>query len=138
MSQIRVVSVGEGKKCQPFIRAVFSASPETGYKFELIVEKTCTPSNDPRWKLVFDLFRKAASGEFEQIVHISFTPTEVDEQRGVEMLATEPIGVDTARALWRDVHPCAKEVAQTANPTPEQKNKLLGGMIQVALSALDN
>lgn len=57
MSKISVVPVGQ-KRCRPFILEVFVASPEAGYKFELIVEKSCTSSNDALWKLVFDLYKK--------------------------------------------------------------------------------
>ncbi len=136
MSNLNVVSIG-AKKCKPFILEVFVASPEAGYKFELVVEKACSSSNDPLWKLVFDLYKRDASGVFQQIVHVSFTPTESVEQRGVEALATEPISVDTARVLRNEVHPCAKEVAESANATPEQKKKLHAAMSKVARTAVE-
>src|SRR5437660_12595391 len=106
MSNISVVSIGP-KQCKPFILEVFVARPEAGYKFELTLEKSCTSTNDPLWKLVFDLYKKDTSGTFQQIVHVSFTPLDPDEKRGVEALATEPISVDTARVLRNEVHPAA-------------------------------
>jgi hypothetical protein len=136
MSEINVVSLGK-KKCKPFILEVFVASPEAGYKFELTVEKMCTSTNDPLWKLVFDLYKRNASGQFDQIVHVSFKPTDPDEQRGVEKLATEPVSVDTARVLTREVHPAAKAVAGVANPTPAQKKKLHAAMSKVAKTAVE-
>ena len=63
MSNISVVSIGP-KQCKPFILEVFVASPEAGYKFELTVEKSCTSTKDPLWKLVFDLYKKDTSGTF--------------------------------------------------------------------------
>ncbi len=136
MSNLTVVTVGP-KRCKPFIREVFVASPEAGYKFELVVEKACTKANDPLWKLVFDLYKKDANGGFQQLVHVSFTPEELAEQRGVAALAIEPINVETARILLREVHPCAKEVANSANPTPEQTRKLESSMSRVARTAAD-
>ena len=68
MANLSVVPIGP-KKCKPFILEVFVASPEAGYKFELTVEKSCTSTNDPLFKLVFDLYKKDASGVFQQIVH---------------------------------------------------------------------
>ncbi len=136
MSNFKVVPVG-AKKCKPFILEVFVASPEAGYKFELVVEKACSSSNDPLWKLVFDLYKKDASGVFQQIVHVSFRPVEPDEERGVAALATEPITVETARVLRNEVHPSAKEIAASANPTPEQKKKLHDAMSKVARTAIE-
>src|SRR4030081_615332 len=104
MAKLNAVSIG-AKKCKPFILEVFVASPEAGYKFELTVEKICTSTNDALWKLVFDLYKKDASGTFQQIVHVSFQPTEPNEQKGVEKLATEPVSVETARVLTQEVHP---------------------------------
>jgi hypothetical protein len=136
MSNISVVPIGT-KQCKPFILQVFVASPEAGYKFELTVEKSCTSTNDPLWKLVFDLYKKDASGTFQQIVHVSFTPLEPDEKQGVEAIATEPISVDTARVLRNEVHPAAKDVAGTSKPTPAQKKKLHDAMSKVARTAVD-
>ena len=134
--EISVVLVGK-KKCRPFILEVFVASPEAGYKFELIVEKICTSTNDALWKLVFDLYKKDAQGVFQQIVHVSFRPTTPEEQQGVEKLATEPVSVETARVLRKEVHPAAKSVAGVANPTPAQKKKLREAMSKVAKTAVE-
>lgn len=136
MSNLSVVLVGP-KVCKPFIREIFSASPEPGYKFDLVVEKACTPENDPLWKLVFDFYKKDASGIYQQVVHVSFQPDDRDELRGIQALATEPVGVETMLVLRRELHPCAKEVAESANPTPAQRSKLLGGMSKVTRSALE-
>ncbi len=135
MSELNVVSVGK-KKCKPFILEVFVASPEAGYKFELTVEKICTSTNDALWKLVFDLYKKNASGVFDQIVHVSFKPTEPTEQQGVERLATEPVSVDTARVLTKEVHPAAKAIAGVAKPTAAQRKKLHDAMSKVAKTSV--
>ncbi|MFL6529524.1 MAG: hypothetical protein ACJ8HQ_00875 [Chthoniobacterales bacterium] len=134
MPNVNVVKVGPNT-CKPFILQVFVASPEAGYKFELVVEKMCSSANEALWKLVFDLYKKDASGTFQQIVHVSFTPIDPDEKRGVEALATEPISVETARVLRNDVHPAAKEFAAASKPTAAQKKKLHDGMSKAAKTA---
>lgn len=121
--------------CKPFILQVFVASPEAGYKFELVVEKICSSANEALWKLVFDLYKKDASGTFQQIVHVSFTPVDPAEKRGVEALATEPISVETARVLRNDVHPAAKDFAAASKPTAAQKKKLHDAMSKAAKTA---
>jgi len=136
MAKLTVVPIGP-KKCKPFILEVFVASPEAGYKFELIVEKICTSANDALWKLVFDLYKKDAAGVFQQIVHVSFKPTEPDEQRGVEALALEPVNVETARVLRKEVHPAAKAFAKSARPTAAQKKALHDAMRKAALKAIE-
>ena len=136
MPNINVVSVGP-KKCKPFILEVFVASPESGYKFELVVEKACTESNDPIWKLVFDLYKKDATGTFQQIVHVSYRPGTAQETEGVKTLAVEPINVETARVLRKEVHPAAKAIAGVTNPTAAQKKKVRDAMSKAALTALE-
>ena len=55
-SSISVVPIGK-KVCRPFLIEVMVFSPEAGYKFKVIVERSCTPEADALWKLVFDLFK---------------------------------------------------------------------------------
>ena len=136
MSNLSVVPVG-AKTCRPFIREILTASPEPGYRFELIVEKACIKPNDAVWKLVFDLFREDA-GVYHQVVHISFAPEHPDEQRGVEALASGPVNLEASRMLREDVHPCAKEVASSANPTPGQSKRLADVMSRIARSQLSH
>ena len=101
------------------------------------MEKACTSTNDPLWKLVFDLYKKDASGVFQQLVHVSFKPTEPAEQKGVEALALQPVNVETARVLRKEVHPAAKAVAAAAKPTAAQKKALHDAMSKVALKAVE-
>ncbi|MGI9086814.1 MAG: hypothetical protein ACR2HH_03590 [Chthoniobacterales bacterium] len=136
MGDLKVVPTG-AKQCKPFILEVFVASPETGYKFALTVEKMCSSTNDPLWKLVFDLYKKDNAGVFQQLVHVSFTPTEPNEQKGVEALATEPVNVETARVLRQEVHPAARAVAGTTKPSAAQKKKLHDAMSKAAQTAIE-
>jgi len=77
-SKISVVSIGK-KVCQPFVLEIMVFSPESGYKFKVNVERSCTPEADALWKLVFDLFQIKGSGEV-LLVHLSFTAGTLVEQ----------------------------------------------------------
>jgi len=134
MSNLKVVPVG-AKRCKPFILEVFVASPEAGYKFALVVEKSCTSTNEALFKLVFDLFKKDASGTYEPIVHVSFTPKDAEERRGVEALAIDPVSVETARIIRKEVHPKAKVLEGVTKPTEAQKKPLGAAMSKAAKSA---
>ena len=68
---------------------------------------------------------------------MSFKPTTPDEERGVEKLATEPVTVETARVLRKEVHPAAKAVEGVSEPTPAQQKKLRDAMSKVARTALE-
>ena len=136
MPQLSVTPIGS-KKCRPFILEVFVASPEAGYKFELLVEKACSADNDPLWKLVFDLYKRGVSGEFEQIIHVSFRAVDPKEQKGVQSLSVNPVSVETARVLVQDVHPAVKAVVGVSDPTPAQKQAVHDAMSKAAFSALD-
>ncbi len=132
---LSVVVVG-AKTCRPFIPEVLSPTSQPGYRLELIVDRGCTKSNDSLLKLVFDLFKEADGGAWQQIVHISFTREDADEERGVKALATEPVNLDADRILRHDVHPCAREVADSANPTPEQIRRLDEALRRIVRSQL--
>ena len=136
MPDISIVPVG-AKKCRPFILEVFVASPEAGYKFELLVEKSCSIDSDPLWKLVFDLFKKNAAGTFDQIVHVSFKALDPKERQGVESMSVNPISFETAKVLVEEVHPAAKAVAGVTNPTEEQTKRLRAAMSKAATSAIE-
>ena len=72
------------KICKPFVLQVMVFAPQTGFKIEVNVERTCTPQADPIWKLVFDLYKQQAGGSgFDQLVHVSYTGATPVEQRGL-------------------------------------------------------
>ena len=45
---ISVVPV-TGKVCKPFLLEVMVFSPESGFKFKVIVERSCSPEADEIW-----------------------------------------------------------------------------------------
>jgi hypothetical protein len=129
-----VVKIGK-KKCKPFLLEVMVFSPESGYRFEVLVEKGCTPDNDVIWKLVFDLFHRN-NGEFDQIVHVSFTAGSSDEKEGIQNIAKDGISKPQARHVINNVFPAAKELEGVAQPTAAQKKKLHNEMNK-AVTAID-
>lgn len=131
-----VVKIGT-KKCKPFSLQVMVYSPESGYKFEVDVEKACTAENDPIWKLVFDLYKKQATGnDFDQIVHVSFKAGSDAEQQGIKKIVQQGVSKPQAQQIVNEVYPKAKALEAVPQPTPEQKKALHEAMSK-AVTAVD-
>jgi hypothetical protein len=128
-SSISVVPVGN-KVCKPFLLEVMVFSPEAGFKFKVMVERSCTPEADAIWKLVFDLFRVMEDKEV-QVVHVSFTTGTPVEQKAVQLMASEGVKPGQARILIEEVHPAAKAVEGVKKPTKKQKQELHDAMTEV-------
>lgn len=128
-SSVSVVPAGK-KVCKPFLLEVMVFSPEAGYKFKVIVERSCTPEADAIWKLVFDLFKVTGNQEV-QIVHVSFTTGTPVEAKAVKSMAAQGVKPAQAKLLVNKVHPAAKAIEGVTNPTPAQKQKLHDAMSQV-------
>lgn len=128
-SSISVVPVAN-KICKPFLLEVMVFSPEAGYKFKVMVERSCTPEADPIWKLVFDLYR-VKDGNEVQVVHVSFTTGAPVEQKAVQQMASDGVKPEQATILIDEVHPAAKAVEGVAKPTKKQKQQLHDAMAKV-------
>ncbi|HJY76609.1 MAG TPA: hypothetical protein VKE95_08250 [Burkholderiales bacterium] len=120
-----------GKVCKPFLLEVMVFSPESGFKFKVIVERSCTPEADEIWKLVFDLFQVSDAGTEVQLVHVSYTTATPVEQQSVQDMATEGVKPPQATVLVDEVHPAAKAVAGKKKPTAEQKKRVRDAMSKV-------
>src|SRR5262245_30683822 len=128
-SSISVVPVGD-KICRPFLLEVMVFSPEAGFKFKVLVERSCTPDADAIWKLVFDLFR-VSDGQETQIVHISFTTGTPVERKAVQAMAAEGVTQPQADVLVNEVHPAAKAIEGVKKPTKTQKQRIHDAMSKV-------
>ena len=128
-SKISVVSIGH-KICKPFVLEIMVFSPESGYKFKVNVERSCTPEADELWKLVFDLFQLNGRNEV-QLVHVSFTAGTPVEQKAVEQMAVNGVNAMQSDVLVRQVFPAAKELKPGKAPTASQKKTLKDAMAQV-------
>lgn len=133
-SKISVVPIGK-KTCKPFLLEVMVFSPESGYKFKVMVERSCSPKAEAIWKLVFDLF-KIIDAQEVQIVHVSFTAGEKVEAKAIERMADEGITEAQADILINEVHPAAKELEGVTKPTAAQKKRLRTSMTK-AVTAVD-
>jgi len=126
-----VVKVG-GKTCKPFLLQVMVFSPESGYKFEVSVERACTPDNDEIWKLVFDLYKqKPGEDGFDQIVHVSFRAGTDQETEGVKTIAANGVSQQQADILVNDVYDTAKGLEAVPAPTQGDKEALHDAMSRV-------
>ena len=130
-SSISVVPIG-AKVCKPFQLEVMVFSPESGFKFKVLVERSCTPEADPIWKLVFDLYR-TIDGEEVQVVHVSYTTGSPVEAKAVQSMASEGVRPEQAEVLTKEVFPAAKEVVGKKKPTKKQKDAVMGAMKKAVL-----
>jgi hypothetical protein len=120
-ANISVVPLTGKKKCKPFVLNVMVFAPEPGYKFEVLVEKSCTKKAETLWKLVFDLYKKKKTGnDFDQIVHVSYTQGDPVEAEGIQNTAIEGVNDDQADRLVTRVHPRVKILEDAKDMTPEE------------------
>ena len=134
-STVSAVPVGI-KKCKPLFLEVMVSPPQGGFKFELTVEKGCTPDNEAIWKLVFDLY-KEVNEEFVQVAHVSFRAGSDQEKKGIKDIAVNGITEKAAEVASTDVMPAAQQLAEQQQPTPEIKRQLKQGMSRVATVQLE-
>jgi len=127
---VSVVPIGS-KVCRPFLLEVMVFSPESGFKFKVMVERSCTPEADEIWKLVFDLFKVSDAGKETQLVHVSYTTATPVEQQSVQAMAVEGVKPPQATALVEEVHPAAKAVVGKKKPTAAQKKRVKDAMSKV-------
>ena len=131
------------KKCKPFIIEVMVFAPASGFKIEVLIEKSCTPQADPIWKIVFDLYKKKTSGEgFDQLVHVSFKGGTPVEQKGIEATAANGINDKQADVIVNEAGPAVLELKDAANMTPEElesvKKEVTTASSKVANFALES
>jgi len=123
-ANISVVPITGKKKCKPFVLNVMVFAPEPGFKFEVLVEKSCTKKAETLWKLVFDLYKKKKTGDgFDQIVHVSYTQGDPVEAEGIQNTAIEGVNDDQSDRLVTRVHPRVKLLENANNMTPEEFEK---------------
>jgi hypothetical protein len=129
-SSTTVVPLGT-KICKPFLLDVMVFSPEAGFKFNVSVERDCTPTADSIWKLVFDLYKVVAGQPDVALVHVSFTSGTPVEQQALQNMATQGVAPAQADTLVKVVYPATKAVVGNDNPTPAQKQAVHDAMSQV-------
>ena len=128
-SSISVVAIGT-KVCRPFVLEIMVFSPESGFKFKVNVERSCTPEADALWKLVFDLFQLKAGDEV-QLVHVSFTAGSPVEEKAIQQMASQGVNPQQADVLVKRVFPAAKQLKPGKLPSASQKKALKDAMASV-------
>ncbi len=115
--------------CNPFTLEVMVFNPGDGFKFEVLIEKTCikATATDPakvKWKLVFDLYkRKAAGSDFDKIVHVSYTAENVQQEKKVAATAAQGVNQAQSKQLITKVHPAVKAVEDIDSLPPAEQEK---------------
>jgi hypothetical protein len=118
--KVTPVAGPKAKKCKPFVLEVMVFAPASGFKIQVQIEKSCTPQADAIWKIVFDLFKKNASGAFDQLVHVSFTGGTPVEQQGIEATAANGINDRQADAIINEAGPAVLDLKDAATMPPAQ------------------
>jgi hypothetical protein len=131
------------KKCKPFIIEVMVFAPQSGFKIEVNIEKSCTPEADAVWKIVFDLYKKKKTGEgFDQLVHVSFRGGTPVEQKGIEATAANGINDKQADVIVNEAGPAVFELKDAATMSPQElqsvKNEITTASSKVANFALES
>lgn len=114
------------KSCNPFSLEVMVFSPEAGFKFQVSVEKSCIKpvADEPakaKWKLVFDLYKKKATGnDFDQIVHVSYTAENALQEKKVASTVANGVNPNQAKQLITKVHPAVKEAENLGDLPPAE------------------
>jgi hypothetical protein len=121
LSNLKVTTTTGNKVCKPFVLEVMVFAPDSGFKIEVNIERSCTPQADPIWKLVFDLYKKKKVGEgFDQIVHVSYTGKTPVEQKGLAATAVNGINDKQADVTVNRIGPAVTELENAKNMTPQE------------------
>jgi hypothetical protein len=116
--------------CNPFLLDVMVFDPGDGFKFQVSVEKSCikATATDPaktKWKLVFDLYKRKATGtDFDQIVHVSYTAENVQQEKKLRSTAAKGVNDKQSKQLITKVHPAAKKAENIESLPPAEQEKV--------------
>lgn len=117
-----VTTTGSGN-CNPFLLKVMIFSPEAGFKFDVSVQLTCSPTNDKTWHLIFNLYKKIGT-DFVQVVGVEFQAQTPAETGALETMSNQGVNVLQSRALRTKVHPAVKPLADGHQPTDAETTKI--------------
>jgi hypothetical protein len=130
------------KTCKPFVIEVMVFAPASGFKIEVNIEKSCSPQADPIWKIVFDLYKKKATGDgFDQLVHASFKGGTPVIQKGIQATAANGINDKQADVIVNEAGPAVLELKDASTMTPQQfeatKNQVVASSTKIANFAFE-
>ena len=107
--------------CTEIHLKVMIFSPESGFKFDVTVERQCFPT---KWHIIFNLYKKSGN-EFVLIVSVDFEAEKKVEEKAIQTMSTEGIGVNQSRAFRKKVYPTVKAGANEAQVHQEISNAVL-------------
>ena len=110
------------QEVQAFPSPVMVFSPESGYKFTIEIQKACTDANEEVWKLLFDLYKKAAPTEFVELVSVVFVAGDPNDVTKVAAITDEGMKRPQVRAFREDVFPpSSRSLMPSASPPPQNR-----------------
>ena len=130
------------KTCKPFVIEVMVFAPSSGFKIEVNIEKSCSPQADPIWKIVFDLYKKKATGDgFDQLIHASFKGGTPVIQKGIQATAANGVNDKQADVIVNEAGPAVLDLKDASTMTPQQldakKKEVVAASTKIANFALE-
>ena len=99
-----IATATAGETCTEFRIKVMIFSPESGFKFDVTVQRKCFPT---KFLVIFNLFKKTGN-EFVQIVGVEFEAEKKEDKKAVETIASNGVNVLQSRAFTKKVFPLVK------------------------------
>jgi len=99
-----IANATPGDTCTEFRIKVMVFSPESGFKFDVTVQRKCFPT---KFLVIFNLFRKIGN-EFVLIVSVEFEAEKKEDKKAVETIAMNGVTVLQSRAFTKKVFPLTK------------------------------
>lgn len=116
------------KICTPFYISVMVYNPEAGWKFLLKVQKSCNMTNDPIWKLRFNLDR-LIKDEFVRVLEVEAGLGTDGEVAGAEKIVKDGINEGQLDLLVDEIYPKTKILAEEQrDPTMEEAKDIRSSM----------
>jgi hypothetical protein len=140
---IKVAITTGPKKCKPFVIEVMVFAPASGFKIEVLIEKSCTPQADAVWKIVFDLYKRKDTGTgFDQLVHVSFKGGTPVEQKGIQATAANGLNDKQADVIINEAGPAVLDLKDASTMTPAElesvKKEVVTSSSKIANFALES
>lgn len=115
-----VLVATDGGTCTEIYLKVMIYSPETGYKFDVTVHRTCFPT---AWSIIFNLYKKIDK-EFVQLVGVEFKAEKKEQQKAIADIRDNGVNMLQSRAFRTKVYPAVKELGDGDEPTEAERAKV--------------
>ena len=122
------------KKCKPFLLRVMVFSPESGYKFTIEVQKACSLTNEPVWKLLFDLYKKI-DNDFVEIIGVEFVAGDPNDIEKIAAITEEGMKKGQVKAFREDVFTLVKPIGDSGKKPTAAEKKQIDATMKKAINA---